>query len=261
MVMTALDDAYAAMVAAPDDDAARLRYYARLADGEMIMLLVAEAVGATLTPRVFDLDDGPVVLVFDSEEKLAGFAAGEVPYAALPGRVIAQQLAGQGIGLAVNLGAASVMLFPPDAVDWLAGTLEAGPEEMQARPVGFHAPTGLPDALIVALQDKLAQAGRLATGALIAGVTYDDGRRGHVLAFLDVAEAAQAVLARAASEALIFSGVEAGEMDVTFLAADDPGAVAMARVARQITLPAPQLRVVSPPAAPGMDPQKPPILK
>jgi hypothetical protein len=259
--MTALDDAYAAMVAAPDDDAARLRYYARLADGEMIMLLATEAAGASLTPRVFDLDEGPVVLVFDSEEKLAGFAAGEVPYAALPGRVIAQKLTGQGIGLAVNLGAASMMLFPPDAVDWLAGTLETGPEEVQARPVAFHAPMGLPDALILALQEKLAQAGRLASVALIAGVAYDDGRRGHVLAFLDVAEAAQAVLARAASEALIFSGVEAGQMDVTFLATGDPGAVAMARVARPIALPAPQLRVVAPPAAPGMDPQKPPILK
>jgi hypothetical protein len=261
MGMTALDDAYAAMVAAPDDDAPRLRYYARLADGEMIMLLVAEAVGATLTPRVFDLDDGPVVLVFDSEEKLAGFAAGEVPYAALPGRVIAQQLAGQGIGLAVNLGAASMMLFPPDAVDWLAGTLETGPQEVQARPVGFHPPAGLPVVLIGALQDKLTQAGRLASAALIAGVAYDDGRRGHVLAFLDVAEAAQAVLARAASEALIFSGVEAGEMDVTFLNADDPGAVALRRVARQLDLPTPQLRVVAAPDAPGMDPAKPPILR
>lgn len=259
--MTALDDAYAAMLAAPDEDAARLRYYARLADGEMILLLADEAAGADLVPRVFDLDDGPVVLVFDSEEKLAAFAAGEVPYAALPGRVIAQQLAGQGIGLAVNLGAASMMLFPPDAVDWLAQTLETGPEETEARPVGFHAPVGLPAALIAALQDKLAQAGRLASAVLIAGVTYDDGRRGHVLAFLDVPEAGQAVLARAASEALIFSGIAAGEMDVTFLNTADPGAVAMGRVARHLDLPAPPLRVVPPPVAPGMDPERPPILK
>jgi hypothetical protein len=259
--MTELDDAYAAMVARPDDDAARLRYYARLADGEMIVLLATEAVGANLMPRVFDLDDGPVVLVFDSEEKLSGFAVGAVPYAALPGRVIAQQLAGQGIGLAVNLGAPSVMLFPPDAVDWLAGTLAAEPEEMQARPTGFHAPVGMPETLLDALRAKLARAGRLASGALIAGVTYEGGRRGHVVAFLDAAPHAEDVLARAASEALIFSGIEAGEMDVTFLNSGDPGAVAMARVARHIDLPAPDAPVVRSPSAPGMNRGKPPILR
>ena len=236
--MTDLDDAYAAMAARPDDDAARLRYYARLADGEMVMLLQREAEGADLVPRVFDLEDGAFVLVFDSEEKLGAFAVGSVPYAALPGRVIAQQLAGQGIGLAVNLGAVSVMLFPPDAVDWLAGTLEAAPDETQARPTGFHAPSGLPETLLDALRAKLARAGGMASGALIAGVTYEDGRRGHVLAFLDAAPQAEAMLARAASEALIFSGVEAGEMDVTFLNTGDPGAVAMSRVARRIDLPA-----------------------
>jgi hypothetical protein len=259
--MTDLDDAYAAMVAGPEDDTARLRYYARLADGEMIVLLETEAIGENLTPRVFDLEDGPVVLVFDSEEKLAGFAVEAVPYAALPGRVIAQQLAGQGVGLAVNLGAASVMLFPPDAVDWLAGTLETGPEELLARPTAFHPPQGLPDALLAALQAKLAQAGRLAAGAMIAAVSYEDGRRGHVLAFLDAAPEAEDQLARAASEALIFSGLDAGEMDVTFLNSADPGAIAMARVALRLDLPAPTAPVAAEPSAPGMDPDKPPVLR
>lgn len=263
--MTQLDDAYDAMVARPDDDAARLRYYARLADGEMVLLLEVEAQGGHVTPRVFDLDDGPVVLIFDSEDKLGRFAAGSVPYAALPGRVVAQQLAGQGIGLAVNMGAPSMMLFPPDAVDWLAETLTAEPEAVEARPESFHPPMGLPDALLAALQLKLATAGRLASAALIAGVRYTGGRQGHVLAFLDADPQAEAVLARAAGEALIFSGVEAGEMDVTFLATGDPAVAAMARVALRVDLaasvadPVADTRGAAP--GPGLDPKKPPILR
>ena len=88
--MTPLDLAYEAMAAAPDgDDAPRLRFYERLADGEMILLLEKEAEGETLAPRVFDLEDGPVVLVFDTEERLGAFTGMPAPYAALPGRVIA----------------------------------------------------------------------------------------------------------------------------------------------------------------------------
>ena len=59
---TALDLAHAAMQAAPDDAAARLRYYERLADGELFMLLAAEVEGDNLVPKVFDLEGGPVVL-------------------------------------------------------------------------------------------------------------------------------------------------------------------------------------------------------
>jgi SseB protein N-terminal domain len=260
--MTLLDDAYAAMAAQTDDDAARLRYYARLSDGEMVMLLEREVTGGRVEPRIFDLQDGPVVLIFDSEEKLAAFAAGVAPYVALPGRVIAQQLAGQGIGLGVNMGAASMMLFPPDAVDWLAGTLEEAPVEDEARPVLFHAPDGVPDMLIAAVAEKLASAGGLAAHGMLSGVTYADGRRGHIFAFVDAVAGAEAVLARAVAEALIFSGVEAGEIDVTFLAGDDPGAMAMAPLARRFDLQGPVAEAERPLAAPpGMDKTKPPILR
>ena len=42
--MTDLDQAHAAMETAPEDDTARLRFYERLADTELFMLLGAEAV-------------------------------------------------------------------------------------------------------------------------------------------------------------------------------------------------------------------------
>ncbi|MGL5008791.1 MAG: SseB family protein [Paracoccaceae bacterium] len=260
--MTELDRAYAAMAAAGEgDDGPRLRYYAALADGEMILVLSEEAGAGAVVPRVFELEDGPVVLIFDGEEKLAGFSPGPVPYAALPGRVIAQQLAGQGIGLGVNMGAASMMLFPPDAVDWLAEMLNKAPEAAAGRPVAFHAPEGLPEVLVTALQGKLARSGGVAAAALLAGVTYEGGRRGHMLAFLDADAAAHGMLARAVSEALIFSGIAAGEMDVAFLASGNAGAVAMAKVAMRLDMSPADRKAPVMRAAPGSDPAKPPKLR
>ncbi len=256
-----LDAAHAAAHADPDNEALRLRFFERLADGEMFLLLQHEAQGDTLDPRVFDLEDGRFVLVFDREDRLAAFTGGIAPYAALPGRVIAGLLKGQGIGLGVNLGVGrSEMLLPPEALDWLAVTLEDGPEEVEALPERFHPPKGLPEVLITGLDAKLARAGGLASGALLAAVTYRGGRRGHMLAFLDVAQGAQAPLARAASEALIFSGLEAGELDVAFLHSADPAVVSMARVALRFDLPAPQTPDQTPGTAPGMDPARPPRL-
>jgi hypothetical protein len=259
-IVTLLDAAHAAVAADPANEALRLRFFERLADGEMVLLLEREAVGESLEPKVFDLEEGPVVLVFDCEERLASFTGGIAPYAALPGRVIAGLLKGQGIGMGVNLGVApSSMLLPPEAMDWLAETLDGGPEEVEARPVEFTAPS-VPEAVITALDGKLARAGGLATAALLSGVVYLDGRRGHLLALLDAAEGAKPALARAMNEALVFSGIEAGELDVVFLRADEPAALVMARLALRFDLPAPEVQDLTP-SAPGMNPARPPKLR
>jgi hypothetical protein len=258
-VVTLLDAAHAAVSADPENEALRLRFFERLADGELVLLLEREAQGETLEPKVFDLEDGPVVLVFDREERLASFTGGIAPYAALPGRVIAGLLKGQGIGMGVNLGVApSSMLLPPDALDWLAETLDGGPDAMEALPEEFLAPK-VPEAVIAGLDAKLARAGGLAAGAVLAGVRYQGGRQGHLLAFLDAVPGAEGALARAMNEALVFSGVEAGELDVAFLGALEPAAEAMARVGLRFDLP--EAEVSAAPGAPGMDPSRPPKLR
>jgi hypothetical protein len=258
-LVTFLDAAHAAVSADPENEALRLRFFERLADGEMVLLLEREADGERLEPKVFELEDGPVVLVFDREERLASFTGGIAPYAALPGRVIAGLLKGQGIGLGVNLGVApSSMLLPPEAMDWLAETLDEAPEELVAAPEEFL-PPAVPEAVVAALDAKLARAGGLAAAAILAGVVYRDGRRGHMLAILDAAEGAEGPLARAMGEALVFSGIEAGELDVVFLAAASPVTAAMARVGLRFDLPAPERPAE--PAPPGMDPSRPPRLR
>lgn len=259
-IVTLLDAAHAAVSASPEDETARLRFYERLADGELFLLLEREAEGGVLDPRVFDLDSGPVVLVFDREERLAEFSGGIAPYAALPGRVVAAMLKGQGIGLGVNLGVApSEMLLPPEALDWLADALDGGPEEAEAVPERFLPPS-VPEAVLAGLDAKLARAGGLASAAVLCGVVYGDGRRGHVLAFLNATEGAEGPLARAVREALVFSGVEAGELDVVFLGAGDMAAQAMGRVGLRFDLVLPEVEEAKP-VAPGSDPAKPPRLR
>lgn len=259
--MTPLDIAHAATEADPASEAARLRFYQTLADTELFLLLDQEPEGDTLRPTIYDLSDGPVTLAFDTEERLADFTQGPAAYAALPGRIIAAQLTGQGIGLGLNLGAASATLLPPDAMEWLSMMLDGSPQETTATPRAFHAPGALPAALLTALTDKLSRAGGLARTALLAGVEYGDGRRGHMLGFVDASPAAQTALARAVAEALAFSGLAAGELDVTFLAGEDPACAALARVARAFDLPRPEPRAPHTPSAPGTDPDRPPRLR
>lgn len=260
--MTALDTAHAAMDAAPDDDAARLRFYERLGDSELFLLLSAEPVDDNLEPELFEVADGSFVLIFDREERLAKFAERPAPYAALSGRVVAQMLAGQGIGLGLNLNVApSSILIPATAVAWLHQTLKNTPEEVEAKISAFTAPAGLPETLITALDAKLVTAAGLAQSAYLVGVDFDGGGRGHLLGFVDAQAGAEGALAKAVSEALTFSGIEAGVLDVGFFAASDPVAAKLAKSGLRFDLPQPVESKPHQPAAPGSDPSKPPILR
>ncbi len=257
--MTDLDTAHAAMMAAPDDDTLRLRFYERLADTELFLLLSGEPDGDKISPEIFDISDGRFALVFDREERLSEFVGRIVPFAGMAGRNLVSMITGQGIGLGLNLQVApSEMLIPSDAVDWLAETLSHAPEQAEARITEVNAPGGLPEAVLTGLDRKLATAAGLARFAYIAAAVYDDNSRGHVLAFVDAVPGSEDALATAASEALTFSGIEAGSIDVMFLRAVDPLSAHLAKVGLRFDLPEPE--VPAAPSAPGMDPNKPPRL-
>jgi hypothetical protein len=260
MAETPLDRAHAGIEEAPGDDAARLRFYDHLAGAELLLLLASEAEGQDITPEVFPVDGVSFVLAFDTEERLSAFAGGIAPYAALSGRALAPMLAGAGLGLALNPDVApSATLLPPEAIAWFAATLAERPAEVEARPVSVAPPSGLPDRLLSALDAKLASAGGLARHAWLAEVTYAGGRAGHLLAFVDAPPGAEPGLARAVGEALTFSGVEAGELDVGFFRSGDPVMSRLAKVGLRFDLPEPDRHEA--PAAPGMDPDRPPRLR
>lgn len=252
---TPLDLAHAKM---EESDAARLQFYERLADAELFLLLEAEPEGDQITPRLFPVEDATLVLAFDREERLADFA-GSAPYAAVSGRVLAQMLAAQSLGLGLNLEVApSSIVLPSEAIAWLHDTLGAAPKDVEATPEELLPPTGLPEALITGLDTKLALTAGLARHAYLCGVRYAGGGQSHMLAFLGPAPGAEGALAHAVNEALVFSGIEAGSLDVAFFNVSDPLAAELAKVGLRFDLP--ELAAPDGPSAPGMDPSKPPVL-
>lgn len=264
--LTEIDRAHAAMEAAPDDDVARLRFYERLADSEVFLLLEGEAEGDRISPATFEAEDQPFVLVFDREERMSEFyGKAAAPYAALSGRGLTQMLEGQRMGIALNMGVApSAMLIPAEAVDWLAQTLGSAPQEVEGQIVEVTAPKGLPEEVLQALDRKLATAAGLAVEAYLCGVIYDGGGRGHMLAFVGTVDGAEAALTAAVNEALVFSGIDAGMLDVAHLQGGDPVSMRVAKVGLRFDLPSPQMPQtpgVNPGANPGMDPSRPPKLK
>lgn len=257
--MTPLDTAYAHWQNNLDDDQAQLGFYGRLAGAEIFLMLTQEAQGDQISPEVFDVGDAQFVLGFDTEERLAEFAGRIVPYVALTGRALAQMLAGQGTGVALNPEvAASSTLLPPEAMAWLAEAVDGAPQEAEATPEEILPPHGLPEALLTALDAQLAGTEGLAKMAYLAGVKYEGGAQSHLLGFIGTLEGAEPALARAVQEALTFSGLEAGAIDVAFFKATDAMAASLARHGLRFDLPvAPEPHV---PGAPGMDPAKPPKL-
>ncbi len=257
---TPLDTALAAMRAAEEDDVLRLQFYERFADAEVFMLLTDEVSGETVRPQILTDEDTPFVQVFDRELRLVEHAGGVAPHVTVSGRSVVEMIKGQGIGVALNPGvSAGEVLIAPQSIDWLAQTLANAPEVGQARPVEVRAPGTVPEALLGSLDRKLASARGLAHAAWLAGVVYDDDTTGHLLAFVDAVPDAQPALANAVAEALTFSGVEAGSLDVTFVSTDQPITARLAKVGLRFDLPMPEGPRA--PVMPGSDPDKPPKLR
>ena len=129
-------------------------FYQILAETPLYLVLDTEAQGDTIRPRVFD-PPGALVLAFDSQDRLAAWSdemgLGVLPYAVLPGRIVAQYLTGMSLGL--NFGAPSQTILPPEALAWLTEMLDVTPEPIQAR-IREILPLGaLPPALLAALTD------------------------------------------------------------------------------------------------------------
>jgi hypothetical protein len=263
---TPLSQALTRMAAQPDQTAPRLGFYEVLSAAEVFVLLTAEpAPGGPIDPQLFPLDGVQTVLAFDAEPALAAFAGRAVPYAALPGRVLVGLLAQADppVALLVQDGAGQGEWMDAAALRWLTATLAApAPRATRARPAGYgppDLPPAVAAALVPALERRLSGIPGL-TDAILVGVAWDSGARGHLLAVAGVPEGAQAPLARAVAEALALSGAEAGSLDLVF-----PPAAALAPIAAQglrlrpapFADPAPAVA----PAPPGSDPARPPRLK
>ena len=258
---TPLDMAHQIMQNTPEDEAARMRFYERLAGSELFLLLKEEAVGDNLLPEMIEVEGAKYLLVFDREERLAEFARGSAHHAALSGRVVAAMLAGQKIGLGLNLDVApSSILIPDQAMAWLCEMLESAPDRVTEQPETIERPTGFSEELLTSLDMKLASAAGMAKTAYLVTVTYKGGRRSHMLAIINEVAEAQAALAKAVNEALSFSAIDAGELDVAFFAEDDLICTLLEKVGLRFDLPENKMQSQTV-TAPGRDPDDPPILR
>lgn len=259
--MTPLDTAFEAMDQDPDNTAARLRFFERLADSELYLLLEAEPAENRnqVSPRLFPVEDQTYALIFDSAERLSDFAEDAAPYLTLEGRELAEFLRGKAIGLGLNLGVApSSTLLPASAVDWLAGALDNQASEVSVQVREVTPPVGVPQEFLKALDVKLSALAGLARGAILAGTVFDNNSRGTVLAVLDAPENAQSTLREAISEAVSFSATGLG-LDIFFTQSDDPSVAPLRKVGLVFSIPErPQPKPLT---APGLDPAKPPKLR
>ncbi|UYV36142.1 SseB family protein [Rhodobacteraceae bacterium D3-12] len=256
MSETALDRAHAAMDAAPEVEAARLGFYRALADCELFLLLSTEAEGESISPEVFSFDAGSYVLVFDAEERLADFVGKAAPYAALSGRALAGMLAGQGIGLGVNVDVApSSILLPAEAVDWLAETLAPAPEAAEGAVATGFAPPVLAEPVMIAVETRLAAMPGVAAGAAMVAARFADGREGHILGIFDAAPEAEAPLAKAMAEAQVFAGMGGEGFDIAFFSGGGAREAEMRAAGRWFDVPdpapEPPEQVQIPGSAPG----------
>lgn len=259
---TPLDRAFRDHHAMPDDEKARLRFHERLLDAELVLLLREEVAGGTLKPEVFALETGPVALVFDRDDRLAAFLEAPAAYAALSGRRIVAMLAEQGIGLGLNLGVAvSSTLLPAETVAWLAAMAAEAPVEVAGRFCWFAPPGDLPRDMLEAVGIKLASMTEVIGAAYLLRAGHDDGTERALLALIGVPEAARADVARAVAEAVRFSGVADGALEVVFMAGGSAAAQSVARVGARLELPRHAERPVRARDGPGMDRERPPILR
>lgn len=259
--MTRLDDLAQAMQSGQEE--AALRFYQALADSDLILLLEGEG---ALRPKVFDLSDGPMILAYDQEERLSA-THGATAYAALPGRVLAQQMLGQGLSLGLNLGsdAPSEMVLPPDALRWLCDMLERQVRVAETAVLGFAASRPAPG-FLDSLEFALSGAAGLINAAGLVAVTARDGAGAlvaqDIVVIFGAPEAAEAPLARAVSEAASFAGLAADSVAVQFMPDLAAAPKAMASVIRMIALPEPdETPAQTPGMAPGLDPDRPPRLR
>ncbi len=260
--VTPIDQAHGAMQADESNVAARMGFYERLVDAEVFLLLKCEPVGDKISPSLFKVGGAEIALIFDREERLAGFAKATVPYIAMSGRAVVNLFTSQNIGLGLNLDVApSSFVIPPNAVEWIGHMLAAKTTVQQEIPVEIYTPDDLPKTVISALTSKLVLAVKIAQQAFLMRAVYASGQNGFLLAFVDVVAGAQPALVQAISEAVAFSGYDANPIDVAFFKATDPICQKFDRSALRIDLRPPiQDSPSMAQSAPGMNPDKPPKL-
>lgn len=258
MTQTPLDRAWSDLNADPDDTAKRLRYFERVMDAELFMVLDGADGDDTVTPKAQIIEGTEYVLAFDLESRLAEFSGTTAEYLTVSGRGLIEMLLGQGAGILLNPRSDSENTVPPDTVTWLAQMAGVTPDEVDDSPEELLPPAGVDEGLILALDAKFSTMRGLADHAVLVLARYADGRTQPLVGIFDARDGAEPDMARAITEAAQFSGAAVDAVDLVFLPSDHPVAGRMAGLGLKFQIPRSEVQLERP--APGSDPAKPPRL-
>lgn len=211
-------DELAAILFHDADAPQRAQMLSRLANTELSVALLEEPADDKIELRIFPLDTGKVALAFDGEDRLAAFFGGPVAYAAMPGRVLAEVLKADDVGLLVNPGHPSEMLLDAAMLDWLQSALSPEPLQSESH-LKLAAPA--PDvvaALAAPLAARLGDMRGIIADAALAGVAgKGPDLASHVLLIAGADADRQRAIAKALAETLAFLPPQPGGVDISFV--------------------------------------------
>lgn len=253
---TQLDLAFDAMMEASDDEGQRSAYYGVLAASEVFVLLEAEP-EEKFEPQLLEMEGVRYVLAFDSDQRMAEFCDAPQPYLSMSGRKLVEALAGARLGLAVNPGFSSAMFVPPPAVDWMRERTSDDVLEGEAKIEEVFSPEITDVALLKAIDARLAVFAGFGRSAYLVKAQYA-GEMAHLMVFVGIPEAAKASVAGGLAEAVRFVAPDLA-LDTVFVDKTAEIIAPSARVGLRFDMTPEEVEVKSP-AAPGSDPEKPPIL-
>ena len=121
--MSALDQALENFIA---DEAAQNQYYEEVLNTEFYLPLndAPDENPENVAPLILEADGKLYMMLFDSEERLTGWAEGEVPYARYMGYQLAE-LTPEKLHWAINVGSQFSKELVPEEIDWLKQAVAA----------------------------------------------------------------------------------------------------------------------------------------
>jgi len=253
---TALDSAYASMMAAPDQEEFRSRYYGLLAATELFVLLEREP-GAKFEPLMIEMEGTRFVLAFDLDARMGAFCDGPTPYVAMSGRALVEALAGARMGIAVNPGLEAAMFVPVEAVDWMRTRTGEDLSQAEAKIDEISAPEVTDVEALKAIDARLAVFTGASRSAYLVKARYG-AETAHLMIFVGVPEAARSSVAGSLAEVVRFIAPDLA-LDTIFVDAGAGIVEAAARVGLRFDMSSDETAAKAP-KAPGSDPDKPPIL-
>lgn len=213
------------------------QFYETLAEARIYVLLDDTIENEKYEPKVFSLKDARYLLAFDVPEQADELTGSTAATSPTLGMDVFKLLRGRDIGLGINMGGtSSATLISGETIDMICAYYEgtageplvADADTSQFR--ALLAPQGFPDTLQNALTDALGPFAQTFSTAVLLKAEYEEGRTGYIVAVAGSGEPDRSGIAGAIDSALVSSRRGDVQLDVAFLAQDDPMANRIERV-------------------------------